>query len=107
MAMTMGIMTEINDMKTMTMNKEALTTIDTNIPGARYYFLSYKFRIGNFISFGNSFTIDRTSSASIRTLEQTLQEQLKVENVCIVTFKELSKEDYYRLRGDNTNSINN
>lgn len=82
------------------MNKEALTTIDTNIPGARYYFLAYKFRIGNFISFGNSFTIDRSSTASLRTIEQTLQEQLKVNNVCIVTFKELSKEDYYRLKGD-------
>lgn len=84
------------------MNKEAFTTIDTNIPNARYYFLAYQFKTGNFISFGNSFTIDRSSKASLRRLEQTLQEQLKIENVCIVNFKELSKEDYYRLRGDNT-----
>lgn len=76
------------------------TTIDTDIPNAKYYFLAYKFRIGNFISFGNSFTIDKFSNASIRTLEKTLQAYLKVDNVCIVTFKELSKEDYYRLKGD-------
>lgn len=100
MAMTMAIMTEINDIKTMTMNKEEFTTIETSIPGARYYFLAYKYKIGNFISFGNSFTIDKFSNASIRNLEQTLQEQLKVDTLCITNFKELSKEDYYRLRGD-------
>lgn len=104
MAMTMGIMTEINDIKTMTMNKKAFDTINTAIQGARYYFLVYKYKIGNFISFGNSFTIDKYSNASIRNLEQTLQELLKVDNLCIVNFKELSKEDYYRLRGD-TNSV--
>lgn len=104
MAMTMGIMTEINDIKTMTMNKKAFDTINTAIQGARYYFLVYKYKIGNFISFGNSFTIDKSSNASIRNLEQTLQELLKVDNLCIVNFKELSKEDYYRLRGD-TNSV--
>lgn len=103
MAMTMGIMTEINDIKTMMMNKEAFTTIDTVIPNTRYYFLAYKYKIGNFISFGNSFTIDRYSNASIRNLEQTLQEQLKVDTLCIVNFKELSKEDY-RLRGDIDNA---
>lgn len=100
MAMTMGIMTEINDIKTMTMNKEALTTIDTNIPGARYYFLVYTCKTGNFTSFGNAFTIDYSSNASIRALEQSLKEQLKADDVCITNFKELSKEDYYRLRGD-------
>lgn len=104
MAMTMGIMTEINDIKTMTMNKKAFDTINTAIQGARYYFLVYKYKIGNFISFDNSFTIDKSSNASIRNLEQTLQELLKVDNLCIVNFKELSKEDYYRLRGD-TNSV--
>lgn len=102
MAMTMGIMTEINDIKTTTMNKEAFTNISEDYPNAKYYFLAYKYKIGNFISFGNSFTIDMYSNASLRRLEQTLQEQLKIENVCIVNFKELSKEDYYRLRGDNT-----
>lgn len=88
------------------MNKKDFTNINEDYSNAKYYFLSYKFRIGNFISFGNSFTIDRGSNASIRTLEQTLQEQLKVDTVCIVNFKELSKKDYYRLRGDNINSTN-
>jgi hypothetical protein len=84
----------------MILNDDNPTTIDTDIPNAKYYFLAYKYKIGNFISFGNSFTIAKTPECSIRLFEKTLKEQLKVDSITIVNFKELSKEDYYLLRGD-------
>lgn len=64
----------------------------------RYYFVSYHMAQGSVVKIGSSLIVSDAERGVLNGLRKAVSESYEGANVVILNFKELSEEEYLRLK---------